>query len=149
MITFKIFTPFSSVKHWLQRSQFSWMNVSIYIKSPNRIPVKTTMKRSFQCSTIRCKEKPRDLLTRCHLTIEDTRRGIFSYEALRSRLISGSPFPVQSRIYCPLSFISRGLMITRFSPLAKAPPFHSAYYGYQPNVSDEMISKNSSRRMAR
>jgi len=72
--------------------------------------------------------------------IEDTRRGIFSYEALRSRLISGNFIPgTKQNLLSPLIYLERLDDNEIFALCKRLLLLHSAYYGYQPNVSDEMI----------
>ncbi len=72
--------------------------------------------------------------------IEDTRRGIFSYEALRSRLISGNFIPsTKQNLLSPLIYLERLTDNEIFALCKRLLLLHSAYYGYQPTVSDEMI----------
>lgn len=72
--------------------------------------------------------------------IEDTRRGIFSYEALRSRLISGNFIPnTKQNLLSPLVYLERLNDNEIFALCKRLLLLHSAYYGYQPKISDEMI----------
>lgn len=72
--------------------------------------------------------------------IEDTRRGIFSYEALRSRLISGNFIPgTKQNLLSPLIYLERLTDNEIFALCKRLLLLHSAYYGYQPTVTDKMI----------
>ncbi len=72
--------------------------------------------------------------------IEDTRRGIFSYEALRSRLVSGNFITnTKQNLLSPLIYLERLTDNEIFALCKRLLLLHSAYYAYQPTISDEMI----------
>lgn len=72
--------------------------------------------------------------------IEDPRRGIFSYEALRSRLVSGNFIPsAKQNLLSPLIYLERLTDNEIFALCKRLLLLHSAYYGYSSTISDEMI----------
>lgn len=72
--------------------------------------------------------------------IEDTRRGIFSYEALRSRLISGNFIQnTKHNLLSPLIYLERLSDNEIFALCKRLLLLHSAYYGYSIKIRDEMI----------
>ena len=72
--------------------------------------------------------------------IEDPRRGIFSYEALKSRLIPGkfTPFGKQN-LLSPLIYLKRLSDDELFALCKRLILLHSSYYGYQSKITDENI----------
>lgn len=72
--------------------------------------------------------------------IEDNRRGLFSYEALKSRLIPGkfTPSGVQN-LLSPLIYLQRLTDNEIFALCKRLISLHSSYYGYAPTITDEQV----------
>lgn len=72
--------------------------------------------------------------------IEDNRRGLFSYEALKSRLIPGkfTPNGVQN-LLSPLIYLQRLTDNEIFALCKRLVLLHSSYYGYTPVITDQQI----------
>ncbi len=72
--------------------------------------------------------------------VEDTRRGLFSYEALRSRLIGGSFITsVKQNLLSPLIYLERLTDNEIFALCKRLILLHSSYYGYESKITDEEI----------
>ncbi|MBR5296083.1 MAG: ATP-binding protein [Clostridia bacterium] len=72
--------------------------------------------------------------------IEDNRRGLFSYEALKSRLISGKFIPQgKQNLLSPLIYLQRLSDNEIFALCKRLLILHHSYYNYSPKVSDEDI----------
>ena len=73
-------------------------------------------------------------------TVEDVRRGLFSYEALKSRLVPGKFIPAgKQNLLSPLIYLERLTDNEIFALCKRLLSLHSAYYGYTPQVNDENI----------
>lgn len=72
--------------------------------------------------------------------VSDTRRGLFSYEALRSRLVPGR-FADSTRrnLLSPLIELERLSDDEIFALCKRLVLLHASYYGYAPTISDEKI----------
>ncbi len=72
--------------------------------------------------------------------IEDNRRGLFSYEALKSRLVPGKFAPAgKQNLLSPLIYLQRLTDNEIFALCKRLLLLHSSYYAYKPVVTDEMI----------
>ena len=72
--------------------------------------------------------------------VEDPRRGLFSYEALKSRLVPGKFIPAgKQNLLSPLIYLQRLTDNEIFALCKRLLSLHSAYYGYAPKVGDEDI----------
>ncbi len=72
--------------------------------------------------------------------VEDTRRGLFSYEALRSRLISGNFISTaKQNLLSPLIYLERLSDNEIFALCKRLILLHSSYYGYSPKIGDREI----------
>ncbi|MBR2615124.1 MAG: ATP-binding protein [Clostridia bacterium] len=72
--------------------------------------------------------------------IEDTRRGLFSYEALKSRLVPGKFLPQgKQNLLSPLIYLNRLSDNEIFALCKRLALLHSSYYRYRLTVTDEKI----------
>ena len=72
--------------------------------------------------------------------VEDPRRGLFSYEALKSRLIPGRFTPQgKQNLLSPLIYLDRLSDNEIFALCKRLKILHSSYYRYTSTVTDEMI----------
>ncbi len=72
--------------------------------------------------------------------IEDPRRGLFSYEALRSRLISGNIIQTaKQNLLSPLIYLKRLSDNEIFALCKRLLLLHTSYYGYRARISDDHI----------
>ncbi len=72
--------------------------------------------------------------------IEDPRRGIFSYEALKSRLVPGKFIPFgKQNLLSPLIYLQRLNDNELFALCKRLILLHSSYYNYQPKLENEDI----------
>lgn len=73
--------------------------------------------------------------------IEDPRRGLFSYEALKSRLVPGKFIPDgRQNLLSPLIYLQRLTDNEIFALCKRLLSLHSSYYAYAPKIGDEEIS---------
>ncbi len=72
--------------------------------------------------------------------IEDTRRGLYSYDALRSRLVPGKFIPEgKQNLLSPLIYLKRLTDNEIFALCKRLVLLHSTYYGYTPKIGDDEI----------
>ncbi len=72
--------------------------------------------------------------------IEDPRRGLYSYEALKSRLIPGKFIPDgKQNLLSPLIYLQRLTDNEIFALCKRLLLLHSSYYSYSPKIGDEDI----------
>ncbi len=72
--------------------------------------------------------------------VEDPRRGLFSYEALKSRLVPGKFIPAgKQNLLSPLIYLQRLTDNEIFALCKRLLVLHSSYYNYQAKISDEQI----------
>ncbi len=72
--------------------------------------------------------------------VEDTRRGLFSYEALKSRLIPGKFIPEgKQNLLSPLIYLQRLTDNEIFALCKRLLSLHTSYYNYSARVGDEDI----------
>ena len=72
--------------------------------------------------------------------IEDNRRGLFSYEALKSRLVPGKFTPAgKQNLLSPLIYLQRLTDNELFALAKRLVLLHSSYYNYRSTVTDENI----------
>ena len=72
--------------------------------------------------------------------IEDPRRGLFSYEALKSRLVPGKFIPDgRQNLLSPLIYLQRLTDNEIFALCKRLLSLHSSYYAYTPRIGDEEI----------
>ncbi|MBE6712643.1 MAG: biotin carboxylase [Ruminococcaceae bacterium] len=72
--------------------------------------------------------------------IEDPRRGLFSYEALKSRLVPGKFIPDgKQNLLSPLIYLQRLTDNEIFALCKRLLSLHSSYYGYAPRIGDDEI----------
>jgi hypothetical protein len=72
--------------------------------------------------------------------IEDPRRGLYSYEALKSRLIPGKFIPEgKQNLLSPLIYLQRLTDNEIFALCKRLILLHSSYYNYTPKIGDEDI----------
>ena len=71
--------------------------------------------------------------------MEDNRRGLFSYEALKSRLEAGRFTRDRMDMTGPVIRLSRLSDDELFALLTRLLTLHSSYYAYAPNLSDEQL----------
>ncbi len=72
--------------------------------------------------------------------IEDPRRGLFSYEALKSRLVPGKFIPDgKQNLFSPLIYLQRLSDNEIFALCKRLLSLHSSYYAYAPKIADEEI----------
>jgi len=72
--------------------------------------------------------------------IEDPRRGLFSYEALKSRLVPGKFIPDgKQNLLSPLIYLQRLTDNEIFALCKRLLSLHSSYYGYAPKIGDDGI----------
>ena len=72
--------------------------------------------------------------------IEDPRRGLFSYEALKSRLVPGKFIPDgKQNLLSPLIYLQRLTDNEIFALCKRLLSLHSSYYAYTPKIGDEEI----------
>lgn len=74
--------------------------------------------------------------------VEDTRRGLFSYEALKSRLTPGRfQSPEHQNLLSPLIHLTRLTDNEMFALCKRLILLHSSYYGYQARIGDEETTR--------
>ena len=72
--------------------------------------------------------------------IEDPRRGLFSYEALKSRLVPGKFIPDgKQNLLSPLIYLQRLTDNEIFALCKRLLSLHSSYYAYSPRIGDDEI----------
>ena len=72
--------------------------------------------------------------------IEDPRRGLFSYEALKSRLVPGKFIPDgKQNLLSPLIYLQRLTDNEIFALCKRLLSLHSSYYAYAPRLGDDEI----------
>ena len=72
--------------------------------------------------------------------IEDPRRGLFSYEALKSRLVPGKFIPDgKQNLLSPLIYLQRLTDNEIFALCKRLLALHTSYYAYVPKIGDEEI----------
>ncbi len=72
--------------------------------------------------------------------IEDTRRGLFSYEALKSRLTQGKFIPQGTQnLLSPLIYLKRLTDNEIFALCKRLLLLHASYYGYEIRLSDDDV----------
>lgn len=72
--------------------------------------------------------------------IEDPRRGLYSYEALKSRLVPGKFIPEgKQNLLSPLIYLNRLTDNEIFALCKRLLVLHSSYYAYEPKIGDEEI----------
>lgn len=100
------------------------------------------MKSCLPCSMIRCREgrELRDFYRGTPQFVEDGRRGLFSYEALRSRLVAGRYGAAGLNNYTgpiiALDMLSHEEILVL---LQKLKEIHALHYGYEARLSQEQL----------
>ncbi len=116
--------------------------VNLY-KIPNRISRENNYEKILSMFNDTMQGKAEGLgifLGATPMLIEDNRKGLFSYEALKSRLISGNLIPSKRQnLLSPLIYLERLTDNELFALCKRLTLLHSSYYGTKSEVTDENI----------